>query len=90
MGCESGLHLDKYANENLPFELNLTDLKIYNIAVPVNSQKHNRLIKWLKENGTGWKNAEGSYLLNVHVSQKKFRLLYNQGSDGVIIGFTDD
>lgn len=88
--CESRLNLDKYAKENLPFKLNLNDLKIYNIEVPVNSQKHKRLIKWLKENETGWKNAEGSYILKVYISQKNFRLLFNQGSNSVIIGFIDD
>lgn len=52
------------------------------------SEKFLQLIDWTNNNLGNWKRTPASYITKVVVTQKDFRLLYNQ--EFVVIGFTDN
>ena len=89
VSCDSTVKLNEFTNESLPFELMLRDLKLEKLKITVGSKKHKKLIHWLNKNQDGWESTFASYNLDVSVSQKDFNLLYNQGSEGVVVNFID-
>ena len=89
VSCDSTIKLNEFTNENLPFELMLRDLKLEKLKIPVGSKKHKKIIRWLNKNHDGWESSFASYNLDISVSQKDFNLLYNPGSDGVVVNFID-
>ena len=55
----------------------------------MNSNKYLKLIEWGKKNTNGWHLTPVSYIAEIYVGQRNFRLLYTSGTKGVVIGFTD-
>ena len=53
-----------------------------------NSEKFKKLINWANYNLNNWKSTPASYQVKVAVTQKNFRLFYNQNF--VVIGVTDN
>ena len=93
--CSSNIQIVKYIDLNSPLTLTIyttndqTGLtQIDKEIIEPKSEKFYKLIDWSKANSDHWRSTFASYIGNVSVIQKDFRLLYLQ--DGVVIGFTDD
>ncbi len=93
--CSTETSIEKYIDLNSP--LNLTIHKINDQTgltesvtkkIDPNSEKFKKLIHWVNNNHDNWKSTTASYIAKVNVTQKNFRLLYNQ--DFVVIGFTNN
>jgi hypothetical protein len=92
--CSTEISIEKYVdlNSTLTLTVNKTNEKtgltesVTKIIEP-KSEKFRQLIDWANNNLDNWKSTPASYIAKVAVTQKDFRLLYNQ--DFVVIGFTD-
>lgn len=93
--CSTEVNIEKYVDLNST--LTLTVNKINDQSgltesetrkIEPKSEQFKKLIEWGSCNLDNWKSTPASYIAKVAVTQKDFRLLYNQ--DFVVIGFIDD
>jgi hypothetical protein len=93
--CSTEVNIEKYVdlNSTLTLTVNKTNdqtglTESETRKIEPNSEKFKKLIDWANNNLDNWKSTPASYIAKVAVTQKSFRLLYNQ--DFVVIGFTDN
>ena len=96
ISCKETIRITDIVDKAQPLELQIKNankltgpLFIKQEHIQVNSDKQKMLFDWANKNVDGWKSTFASYSLNVYVGQKDFRLLYNLGTDFVVIGFND-
>ena len=94
--CSTNIDFNEYIDKNLPLELKIQRNYLSTgstiperIEIAPNSDKFIKLTHWIENNTTGWESTTASYVSEVFVGQRNFRLLYTSGTDGVVIGFTD-
>jgi len=93
--CSTEISIEKYVdlNSNLTLTVNRTNettglTESETKIIEPRSEKFKKLINWANNNLDNWKSTPASYVAKVAVTQKDFRLLYNQ--DFVVIGFIDN
>jgi len=95
-GCKTHININDYIDKNVAVKLkvskkdNSTGLTSFkNFDIPVNSDKYKELIEWGNKNTAGWQSTLASFIADIYVGQGDFRMLYNSGSKGVVVGFKD-
>ena len=93
--CSTEISIEKYVdlNSSLTLTVNKTNdqtglTESETKTIEPKSEKFIKLINWSNDNLDNWKSTPASYLTKVAVTQRNFRLLYNQ--DFVVIGFIDN
>jgi hypothetical protein len=93
--CSTEINIAKYVNLNstLTLTVNKTNdqtglTESETRKIESKSEQFKKLIEWGNNNLVNWKSTPASYIAKVALTQKDFRLLYNQ--DFVVIGFTDN
>jgi hypothetical protein len=96
LSCSQRININEYIDESEPMELvvktngnSMGQQLIRRELIQVNSLQQRMILDWTNGNSTNWHTTPASYSLNVFVGQGNFRLLYNIGSDFVIIGFNN-
>jgi hypothetical protein len=96
MGCEVDININDHIDKNAPLKLTVhkrskkTGFTSSNsVEIAAFSDKYKKLIEWGNNNTSGWGYTPASYVKEISVVQKDFRMLYTTGSNGVTIGFTD-
>lgn len=92
--CSTEVNIEKYVdlNSTLTLTVNKTNdqtrlTESETRIIEPKSEQFKKLIDWGNNNLDNWKSTPASYIAKVAVTQKDFRLLYNQ--DFVVIGFID-
>jgi len=88
-GCRQHIDIKDYIDQELSLELKIGNQLKHIDTIQVNSNKYIKLIEWGKKNTNGWHLTPVSYIAEIYVGQRNFRLLYTSGTKGVVIGFTD-
>ncbi|AII51174.1 hypothetical protein N008_04160 [Hymenobacter sp. APR13] len=96
MGCEVDMNINDHIDKNAPLKLTVHKrnkktgfTSSDSVEIAASSDKFKRLIEWGNNNISGWEYTPASYVKEISVVQKDFRMLYTTGSNGVTIGFTD-
>jgi len=96
IGCSSSINIKNYVDKNSQFELTIntreTATQLAQSAqskIAVDSEKYSKLMNWLDKNENGWHTTPASFANDILVTQNSFRLLYNKGGEGVVIGLGD-
>jgi len=94
-GCSTEINIEKYVDldSNLTLTINKTNdqtglTESETRKIEPKSEQFKKIIDWGNNNLDNWKSTPASYISKVAVTQKDFRLLYNQ--DFVVIGFVDN
>ena len=94
--CGTTVNINDYIDTNAPLTLTVWERNMTtgqstsdSFTIAVNSVKYKKLIKWSKENTSGWELTPASYNTGIVLTQNNFRLLYTTKTDGVVIGFKD-
>jgi hypothetical protein len=94
-GCSTEINIEKYVDldSTLTLTVNKTNdqtglTESETRIIEPKSEQFKKLIEWGNNNLDNWKSTPASYIAKVAVTQKDFRLLYNQ--DFVVIGFIDN
>jgi hypothetical protein len=94
-GCSTEINIEKYVDldSTLTLTVNKTNdqtglTESETRIIEPKSEQFKKLIEWGNNNLDNWKSTPASYNAKVAVTQKDFRLLYNQ--DFVVIGFIDN
>lgn len=93
--CSTEVNIEKYVdlNSTLTLTVNKTNdqtglTESETRKIEPKSEQFKKMIEWGNNNLDNWKSTPASYITKVAVTQKDFRLLYNQ--DFVVIGFIDN
>lgn len=96
VSCSQRININEYIDESEPMELVIKtkgnaigQQLIRREVIQVNSPKQRMILDWTNRNSKNWHTSPASYSLNVLVGQGNFRLLYNIGSDFVVIAFNN-
>ncbi|MBI1223450.1 MAG: hypothetical protein GC180_12670 [Bacteroidetes bacterium] len=96
ISCQSRLNLQEVIELNEPFSLSVRSVDpetglstMKSEKIEVNTLKWNKLVVFVKNNLDAWQESPASYIGDINVTQKDFRLIYSKGSTGVVIAFTD-
>jgi hypothetical protein len=94
ISCSTQINIDKYIdiNSTLTLTVNTTNdqtglTESETRKIEPKSEKFKKLIEWSNNNRDNWKSTPASYIAKVAVTQKDFRLIYNQGF--VVIQFIE-
>lgn len=94
--CQTNLELNDVIDQKSPFNLTIrtvdpeTGLSSNETEeIEVNSEKWIKLVDFAKNNMDGWQSTPASYIGDIYVSQGDFRLTHTNGSNGLVIAFTD-
>jgi hypothetical protein len=92
--CSTEISIEKYIDLNSSLTLTIkktndkTGLTVSETRkIEPKSEQFEKLIKWGNNSFDNWKSTPASYISEVAITQKDFRLLYFQ--DLVVIGFID-
>jgi hypothetical protein len=94
--CETDLDINEFIDKKSPIILTikpydkvieLSEIKQFNIEV--NSTKWNEILTFANQNKEKWHSSPASYIGEIYLTQGDFRLIYNKGSESVVISFMD-
>lgn len=93
--CSTEVNIEKYVDLNSTLTLTVNKTNAHTgltesetRKIEPKSEQFKKLIDWGNKNLDNWESSPASYIAKVAMTQKDFRLLYNQ--DFVVIGFIDD
>ena len=94
--CTSSISIRNYIDRNSPFILTINSIdtktgftQSTQHTIPVNSNKFVKLMNWFLNNENGWQQTPASFVTNISVTQRTFRLLSTNDKNGVVISFVD-
>ncbi len=95
-GCSTNFELEKYIDNSASFQLTINKINLKTGLttkttedLDVNSIKWNKIIEWAGKNKEDWQFSIASHIGDVYINQGDFRLIYSEGSKGIVVEFID-